>query len=160
MKTIGDLNFLSPRTTFSLSLFDQLSDDNPTVNEEREILKTYTRDDFKDSIRHEVSSLLNTRLTAKEERFQEENKFFLPYHYGIRDFQSFDLTNPLGRARLQNHIQTSLEHFEPRLRNVEVEFVAKDTVKRSVRIQIIADIMIQGDIETFSFPVSLQDLQK
>lgn len=127
------------------SLFDKLSDDNPTVQEE--VFTAHTRDEFKDSIRKDLSILLNSRLTIKIGDVR------LPSQYGIYDFESIDINNSLGRARFQNHIKETIEYFEPRLQNIEVIFLGHNRAKASVGIQITADLVIAGLKEIFSFPM-------
>jgi len=79
--------------------------------------------DLKDSISRDIEWLLNTRQysTAPKKSYEELQASL--YEYGLKDLTSEGFSIEKLTNLLQDDIQKTLETFEPRLSDIQVDFV-------------------------------------
>ncbi len=84
-----------------------------------------------ESIKQHLSELLNTR------------QINMPHlqHYGLPDVLTFYSDINTSKQALLMAIQTTVEHYEPRLKNILVELIAQCQESYILRIQIKADLL-------------------
>ncbi len=120
-----------------LSVFDRLSDDYDTgiIGE--------SVDDI-DIVRHavlrDVENLLNTRrsiVEPPESCHHVENSLFT---YGVEDFVAKNPKSPQVRQALKSTIQETVARFEPRLRNVSVDFRTDEEYSQNLRFSVRATL--------------------
>jgi type VI secretion system protein ImpF len=106
-----------------LSIFDRLHNDNGIRN-----IGTAADDLFivRNAVMRDVENLLNTRrrVVKPAESFKYLSDSM--YNYGIDDFVAKNPKNPHVRQALMATIAETLTRFEPRLRNVAVDFRPED----------------------------------
>lgn len=145
-------------------LFDRLIDDNPAEKVDLSYKMILTPQELIDSIQLEISRILSTRLTAKNEDYEEFAKdplnFGLPFLFGFQDFQSFDGTNTTQWRRVALACQQAISKFEPRLSNVKVKVYSFDKLKQSLDIHITGNITIEKLKEIVQFPITLDCSQR
>lgn len=95
------------------SLFDRLSDDAPFTAHETE-----AGPDIHGSVIAELARLLNTRR-HREPYLRQTNVL----DYGLPDWSSTSPHNAEEQARLIRIIQSAIQQYEPRLKNIRVEAV-------------------------------------
>ena len=95
------------------ALFDRLSDHAPFSAHE-----TDTGPDIQESVIAELSRLLNTRR-HREPYLRQTNVL----DYGLPDWTPVGRHNAEEQARLLRIIQSTIQQYEPRLKNVRVEAV-------------------------------------
>jgi len=120
-----------------LSVFDRLSDDYDTgiIGESVDDLNI-----VRHSVLRDVENLLNTRRSIVEppESYKHvENSLFT---YGVEDFVAKNPKSPQVRQALKRTIQETVTRFEPRLRNVTVDFRTDEDYSQSLRFSVRATL--------------------
>ena len=102
-----------------LSLFDRLTDNNPKATKEVPPNEWQLLADLKSGIAHDLTNLLNTRISEDDipQEFSEIRDSILAY--GVQDFA----VSPLDRESIKQSIERSIRVFEPRLSRVKVEWL-------------------------------------
>ena len=118
---------------------------------------TYTLEQLREAVARDVEALLNSRSA-----FDFDDMAHLPHArrsvvcFGIRDFVGRVLTN----SQEQRHISSSLAHalqaFEPRLRDVRIEFHQRPGVMNSLAFTIRAMLLAHPSAEPVAFDAVLQ----
>src|SRR5215213_9707523 len=81
-------------------------------------IRILNRKELKESVRRELSRLLNTRCSIPSHLLGEEERTVL--NYGIPDFSSFSAHNPDDHRRIAAIVAQTVSAFEPRLKQVRV----------------------------------------
>jgi len=122
-----------------LSIFDRLHDDNC-------IRSIGGVDDIfivRNAVLRDVENLLNTRRRIVKPAESFKNLKNSLYTYGIDDFVAKNPRSPHVRQALMATINETITRFEPRLRNVSVDFRPEDGNTQnlcfSVRATLYAD---------------------
>ena len=118
---------------------------------------TYSLEQLRESVARDVEALLNSRSAIDFDQLID-----LPQTrqsvicFGIRDFVGRVLTN----AEEQRHIAASLSHaiaaFEPRLRDVRIEFYQRQGTMNSLSFTIRALLLAHPSAEPVAFDAVLQ----
>jgi|JI8StandDraft_1071087.scaffolds.fasta_scaffold01966_6 type VI secretion system protein ImpF len=140
-------------------LFERLTDLEPRVPAEKRPFIFSTKEELKESVRREVSWLLNTRAPFPAFFLNEQEQ--ATFNYGIPDL--FSLFHPLDTAshrRLSRLLGKIIGAFEPRLREVETSFDRYDTINRSLWLRINALLVVDTITEPISFLVQLHNNMK
>ena len=141
-------------------LFHRMVDEEPSVSEEARPFRTLSVDELKKSIREEVSWLLNTRYSRLPFSFSafKDNQQIRDDKsaYGLVDFSHFDVSRMQGKRRLERHIQTALEYYEPRLTDIAVIVKSFNHRAQSAIIIIDGNIKAVPVAERYTFPVEIQ----
>jgi type VI secretion system protein ImpF len=105
-----------------LSVFDRLNED--TSGNSDVILSDI--DIVRSAVLRDIENLLNTRrrIVKPPESFKHLKDSI--YTYGIDDFVAKNPKNPQVRQALKATVIATIEKFEPRLRNVSVDFKPDD----------------------------------
>lgn len=126
--------------TLSYSIFDRLVDTSHGVHRKR---SEYSERDLIRSISRELESLLNSRQTYLGlEAYPELQKTIIGY--GLPDENTFDLETPDSRFRFAQTIESVIEEFEPRVKNVFVEIEEDGKHSNNLRLLISATLNIQS----------------
>lgn len=140
-------------------LFDRLIDEHPDQTSDAPHTLTLTRQQLIASIEKEVTQILNTRATAKnqdyEDLIQDPLSFGLPSLFGFQDFQSFDASNHSEWPKIAQLCQQAIINFEPRLSDVSVHVEGFKAAKQSLEIHITAYIHLEKFRELVQFPIAL-----
>ena len=137
------------------SLIDRLIDLHPKAQRESKPLRMLGRSGLKESIRRDLSWLLNTRTSLPASEFDDRQLTVIDF--GIPDFGSYYTANENDRVKMNRRLVRAISFFEPRLRNVTV---AVDTVmlnEKALRIMIDAEMVVEDVRAPVSFLTILQD---
>jgi type VI secretion system protein ImpF len=135
-------------------LFERLIDQDIYTPSESSPFRILTRRELRESVRREVEYLLNTRSPFPA--------FFLrtlepaAFSYGVPDF--FSLFYPFEgemERKLCALLGTTIMSFEPRLKNVQANLLDYRKIRRSLRLEIVADLIVGNINEPISFEVIL-----
>lgn len=140
-------------------LFERLTDLEPRIPDEKRPFIFSTKEELKESVRREVSWLLNTRAPFPAFFLNEQEQS--TFNYGIPDL--FSLFHPLDAAshrRLSRLLGKIISAFEPRLREVETTFDRYDDINRSLWLRINALLVVDTITEPISFLVQLHNNMK
>ncbi len=137
-------------------LFDRLVDDDPVQKQEAVPYCTLNRAELRDSVSRELGRLLGTRcpISGDEALLRERSVI----DYGLPDLEwGGRNVLPEELRRMTRLIQRTIEAFEPRLQNVNVEIVRREEVAPSSRliISLRADLVTDEVREPLSFEVPL-----
>lgn len=134
------------------SVVDRLIDLEPREAVDPQFSRAKMLKEYRAAVRRDLQWLLNTR------RINESAGPDMPvlqrslFNYGLPDFSAYSLNSPGDRAQLTNHIEDTIEIFEPRLRDVKVtvlESEAGDT--RVLRFKIEALLVMDPAPEQIFF---------
>ncbi len=118
---------------------------------------TYSLEQLRESVARDVEALLNSRSAIDFEQLNDMPQTRKSvYCFGIRDFVGLLLKN----SKDQRHIAVSLSHaigaFEPRLRDVQVDFYEKPGTISSLSFTIRAMLLAYPSAEPVAFDAVLQ----
>ena len=104
-------------------------------------------------LQRDLENLLNTRCRCgsfPKELTELETSLV---NYGIPDFTGAGLASAAGRAEFLGMVQSCIERFEPRLRNVRVSLLQhdKEPLDRVLRFRIDAVVSTEEDAEAVAF---------
>ena len=132
------------------SIIDRLMDDGAleVVNPSRlKVLK-----DYRKNVRRDLQALLNARRINEAAGPEMPDLRKSLFNFGLPDFSTYSLNSPNDRVQLTQHIEDTIELFEPRLRDVKVtvlESEAGDT--RILRFKIEALLQMDPAPEQILF---------
>lgn len=106
-------------------------------------------DQVVESVRANIECLLNSRLSVPDNyvlrEVDEESLDLLNrslVNFGVVDFQSLNMGDPLMEKRFCDSVKRSIERFEPRLDNVEVEMVTEKK-ERLINAQVRGELVVE-----------------
>lgn len=135
-------------------LFDRLTDLDPERQAEARPARSLDRRGLRESVRHELECLFNTRSPWTAADLEARPPTVL--EYGVPDFSTFSPHNPEDCRRLAGHLKKAAEAFEPRLAEVEVK-VETATSGHDLWARLDAVMVIDGVREPVSFPTVFHD---
>lgn len=148
---------LSVATTirYRRSLLDRLLADQ---NEGLEGLSlTYSLDQLRNSVARDIEALLNSRSAIDFDRLADmPNARKSVVCFGIRDFVGRVLSNSDEQRFIANSLSHAIAAFEPRLRNVTIEFQQRPGTLNSLAFTIRAVLMAHPSAEPVAFDALLQ----
>ena len=121
--------------------------------------------DIVESVRQNIEALLNSRLsippdyllrTTDQEAIDCLNASLV--NFGVVDFQSLNMGDPLMEKRFCKSVQLSIERFEPRLENVEVA-MSSSISSRLINTQVSGQLVVQP-FEAIRFDSSLDPINQ
>ncbi|HJZ70592.1 MAG TPA: type VI secretion system baseplate subunit TssE [Vicinamibacterales bacterium] len=136
-------------------LFNRLQDDEPKHREEAHPQRVLTRDRILESVRGELSRLLNTRCSDTLEGLQGQERTVA--NYGLPDFFTLSPTNDTDRQRLARLIVEAVRAYEPRLRNPLVEVTPDTANGRALRVTLTGTLVVEQLTEPVSFPLVIAE---
>jgi type VI secretion system protein ImpF len=138
------------------SILDRLLDYEPEVSREPIASRAKSLRQLKQSVRRDLEWLLNTRRIAEEvpSDLKEVNRSVATF--GLPDFSSISVKNPMDQKRMLREIEEAVRTFEPRLENVEVSFEPMRDTERAMRFRIDAHLKVEPAPEPVTFDTVLQ----
>jgi type VI secretion system protein ImpF len=140
---------------FRRSLLDRL-----ITNAEEDTLGltlTYTLEQLRQSVARDVEALLNSRTAVDFDDLSHlPNVQRSVMCFGIRDFVGRVLTSSEDQRYIAASLSRALTSFEPRLRNVDIEFKKNANSLNSLAFTIRAILMAYPSAEPVAFDAILQ----
>ena len=141
-----------PERTVRLSVLDRLIDQDPRTSGDPTVSFSESVRRYKAGVMRDLEWLLNTRRLYEPVApvFAEVRDSL--YLYGLPDTTSMSADDPAVRRRLQQEIRSCIQHFEPRLTDVDVTLVPPpEDNKRLVRFVVEATLRMDPDEERVVF---------
>jgi type VI secretion system protein ImpF len=139
-----------------LSLLDRLCDDEPDAKTDPHRSRHQSLRMLKASLLRDLSALLNTKRCEMQtsEEFLELNNSILAF--GLPDFTSFSLRNPVEQSRLRREVESCIRKFEPRLTSVTVHLEPRGEFDSAVHFRVDAQLRIEPEPEPVTFDTVLE----
>lgn len=137
-------------------LFDRLLDENADILEDNGSPSLITKEELKESIGKELSSLLNTRCVLPQ-KLQKEVlplSYGLPYLFGLQEEE--DMTNPILQRKWAQKLEQIIAYFEPRLSNPKVKIQSFGHRKQNLEITIEGYLLTHKVREKVTFPLHIE----
>ena len=133
------------------SILDRLIDLEPGVSHEPVQQRTVGLRQIKAAVVRDLENLLNTRryILDPPAALSEVNSSLLVY--GLGDFTSQNPRSPSVKQQLRQDIERTISKFEPRLRNVTVQFEAPNPNERNLRFRITGMLVVDPIMEPVTF---------
>lgn len=131
-------------------LFERLADDNSNEMSQR-ILSV---EELEESVRREVSRLLNTRCSRPAHEIEQKERSVLDY--GIPDYYAMTTENHADQEKLGEIVASAIMAFEPRLQNVTVTVERYHRSERRLWVRLDACIVVESVVKPVSFPVEMR----
>jgi type VI secretion system protein ImpF len=122
-------------------------------------------DEIVESVRQNIECLLNSRLsippdyllrTTDQESIDCLNDSLV--NFGVVDFQSLNMGDPLMEKRFCKSVQLSIHRFEPRLENVSV-VMSPSVSSRLINTEVTGQLVVQP-FEAIKFDSSLDPVNQ
>lgn len=133
------------------SILDRLIDLEPEVSHEPVQQRMLNLRQIKAAVVRDLENLLNTRrhiLTPPIALTEVSSSLFV---YGLGDFTSQNPRSPSVKQHLRQDIEKTIARFEPRLRNVSVQFETANLNDRNLRFRISGVLVIDPITEPVTF---------
>ncbi len=134
-------------------LFERLVDDQHESQEEARPLRIHDIDALRESVKREVTRLLNTRRPHRETSHEGDELTVLDY--GIPDFSHLEAASTTDRQNLAAILVKSIAAFEPRLTQVEVSLNPAPGNPTRLVGRINAMLEVDSVKEPVSFPLTI-----
>lgn len=122
----------------SRTLFERLND--PRTNEP--LTSTQNTEALAESILYHLTRMLNTR---------QGGPLIQPEDYGMVDITEISTRFPDSIADVQKAIRITIEKYEPRLKNVQVEHVGEGVNLQTLKFKITAQLADRKGRDSLSF---------
>lgn len=117
-------------------------------------LRILDRTELNESLQRELQRLLNTRRPEfKSAALADMEPTVI--EYGLPDYSAMYTQNPEDKKKLVNLIQSTIERFEPRLRDVKVEAAILGNSEKSLLVKVAGTVQIGRETERMSFALSV-----
>jgi type VI secretion system protein ImpF len=135
----------------TLSLWEKLTEEIPAPAGQNPLVLTATVQELRESVARHLEVLINTRHSELDLSpvFEECNSSVLAY--GVIDFTTLVLSNPVDREKLRRSIERSVRQFEPRLSRIKVTLGDWDTSQTGLTLHILAELRVEPENEPVSF---------
>lgn len=135
-------------------LLERLTDEYPLVPMERQPFKVLNKNELRESVRREITWLLNTRSPIPQ--FMLERQTPVTMNYGIPDlFTLFHPLSPEKELKLCALLERAISSFEPRIKRAKVSFQRYDNGNRSLTLRLDGVITVENIVEQLAFTVTL-----
>jgi type VI secretion system protein ImpF len=139
------------------SLLDRLIDRDPKSSSEPPLTWGESVRRLKDSLRHDLEWLLNTRRIPVEPPEALEELPRSLYYFGFPDITSLGRDSRDTRSRLLRQVEETIAAFEPRLANVKVSLTEfDDDGRRQLRFTIEGLLRMEPNPEQVVFDTVLE----
>jgi type VI secretion system protein ImpF len=135
-------------------LFDRLVDEDPSRRQEAVPLRNLDRSELRASVARELRRLLGTRcpLTGAEALGRERTVI----DYGLPDLElGARSLIPEEKRRLSRLVRQTIQAYEPRLQNIDVEVVRRELPTPGFSIVLKATLVTDEVREPLSFEIPL-----
>lgn len=140
-------------------LFDKLIDEDPLASFEKTPKNLQTLDELQESIKDDVSRLLNTRQPFFWRNFSAQNNFSTPFVYGIDLTSAIYTEDAVELRKVEARIEEAIRLFEPRLIDPRVKVQKLDNIPESLFASIDAFVETEDRRVPISFPVTVNNLR-
>ncbi|MDR1362363.1 MAG: type VI secretion system baseplate subunit TssE [Holosporaceae bacterium] len=135
-------------------LFERLVDEDTEVPFEKMPRRFSSTAEIQESIRQDLSRLLNTRVSVFWKEYCDKNRSPLPFAYGVNVTDcSMSAESVFELQELEKRIDNIIALFEPRILNAKSSIVRPGDDHTSLYINIDATVMIENRRTFLSFPV-------
>jgi type VI secretion system protein ImpF len=138
------------------SVLDRLLDYDPLAT--KESLKSRSRSitELKQAVKRDLEWLLNARQNADgiPENLVELNRSV--FAYGLPDTTGTSAKNQVDQKKLIAQIETAIKNFEPRFLDLKVTMEPIDSLDRTIRFKIEAQLDVEPTPEAVTFDTVLQ----
>ena len=151
-------------------LLDRLVDEEPARGGDQPVSASETLERLRRSVHRDLESLLNARRPWRSVPDGLPELRLSPLGYGIPDFTAGAFNDRREREVLRREIEEAIQHFEPRLSQVQVRLIDDGDVLRStLRLRIDAllrvdpapePIIFDTVVDTTTADVTLRPLQE
>ncbi|MDR1333993.1 MAG: type VI secretion system baseplate subunit TssE [Holosporaceae bacterium] len=133
----------------TVPLFEKLTDEAPEAQFEKVPRRFPTLEEVQNSIREDLTRLLNTRIAI----LWKNRKDLTPFSYGVNITAPTSAENVFEIQELENSIDKIIKLFEPRLKDVKSKIVRFGNDPRSLFVNINATTEFENQRTPLSFPV-------
>lgn len=143
-----------------IPLFEKLADEEAQDLNGAAVSKNYTIDQLQESIRTEVSHILNSRSNSdiyKGENVLSEELRRSPLFYGTIDISAVFQAGQFAWSRLAEEFSLSISRFETRLQDVEIDVLKFDTETQALSLLITGEIRVGEIRQTVTFPATVEE---
>ncbi len=139
------------------SVLDRLIDFEPDNRTEGKRANSQDEFEYRDAVMKDLETLLNTRQSRADLAESDEELASSLLTYGLPDFTAVGIDATEEHAKVFDAIKRAIEHFEPRLREVQIERTEETSARDSVlRLTIKAYLCTQPDPVPVTFDTVLQ----
>ena len=133
------------------SVLDRLIDNEPGVSHEPVQRRLVDIGQLKAVVARDIENLLNTKrqIIIPPAACKEVSSSL--YNYGLADFTSQNPKSPTVRQQLRQDIEKTISKFEPRLRNVSIQFENPTKAERHLRFRIVGLLVVDPVTEPVTF---------
>ncbi|MBV8466381.1 MAG: type VI secretion system baseplate subunit TssE [Burkholderiales bacterium] len=107
------------------------------------------------SIERELQQLLNTRSPLGMSELPDAPRHVI--NYGLPDFHALSTGSGRDAVVLLEGIRSTIEAFEPRLRNIEVKLLQNAHSPEAVVLAIAGDMQINGIMQRVKFEIAAHE---
>jgi len=132
---------LKDKPDVRVPLLDRLWDTNPWAQAEFVPLRSYSLEEYRNSVLRDLGFLLNTKSPVTAAEFDKENLTVL--EYGTPDFAHYSPENEDDRILIARRIEHAIRNFEPRLRNPYVSVVSEMLDEKVLSVKISAELIAE-----------------
>ncbi len=138
------------------SVLDRLLDYDPTALNESLKSRSRSITELKQAVKRDLEWLLNARQNADgiPENLVELNRSV--FAYGLPDTTGTSAKSHYEQKKLTDQIETAIRHFEPRFLDLKVTMEPIDSVDRTIRFKIEAQLDVEPTPEPVTFDTVLQ----
>lgn len=139
------------RRNIQAPILDRLIDDEPRLSHEPVQRRFLSIGQLKRLVIRDLENLLNAKrqiITPPAACPEVENSL---YSYGLADFTASNPKSLAVRQQLRQDIEQTIKRFEPRLRNVTVQFEDSTKTERHLRFRIIGFLVVDPVTEPVTF---------
>jgi len=136
-------------------LFDRLAGREAVPNgDPPRPLRILDRPALSESLQRELQRLLNTRRPAfNSAALAGEEPTVI--EYGLPDYSAMYTQNPEDQKRLVALLRSTIERFEPRLRDLKVEAKVLGNSEKALLVKVEGTVAIGRETERMAFAVSV-----
>jgi len=143
------------------SIFDRLTDNTIYSHDPSSTASFQRIRELRQSVKRDLENLLNTRFRISEvpEDFEQLDESLV--NYGLPDLATVNLLDATSRKNFCRFLETTIQKFEPRFKNIEVSHVGNiDENDRSIRFRIEAVLHANPSPETIVFNSVLEPVSR
>lgn len=140
---------------FASPLFEKLLDEDPEDVFEGIPKNFQSFKELEESIKEDVSNLLNTRLPLSKKKTKVDST---PFNYGVNLTAAIFTEDVVKLREVESSIEKALKTFEPRLIDPKVKVQKMDNIPESLFAFIDTSVRVGDCRIPLSFPVAVNTL--
>ncbi|MBQ3564985.1 MAG: type VI secretion system baseplate subunit TssE [Alphaproteobacteria bacterium] len=135
-------------------LFDRLIDDDVESMSEKIDKKHVSLEGLKESIREDLTRLLNTKISPFWVEYTKH--MAMPFSYGINLTAPSAAETVFEIQNLENLINQVIAKYEPRIQNARAHLIPTESNLSKAYIQIDADLIVGEKRTSLTFPIFVE----